>query len=209
MSYFDRENVRKVKRQEPSVISSALGAAVVGGVLGSVVADVVDFSTPDIAVALSQTIGDGSAVIKPEVIQAGVQDMLANPDVLKLGSHGIELVDKTVMPNWGVMTFQPDMQSDAAQMLEAAGKKIVYHPDMLQGMADVDTVTRAVQLRDALDTLHNHDGQAIGRFVVGNMIGQGTGATIGLLHGVHAHNSWSQKLQTERAKLDTIDKLLM
>jgi hypothetical protein len=209
MSSSDRENIRDLKRQEPSVIGIGLGATVAAGILGTMVADVVDFSTPNVAVWLSDVFGDGSVALKSEVVTAGVKDMLANEGVMRLGQHGMELVSADAPMPWGVQTLEVSPSNEAFHLLANAGKKIVYDPELMKGLADVDTVTRAVQLRDAIDTLHNHDGEAIGKFVVGNMVGQAAGGAVGFVHGLNEHDKWSRRIQEERAKLNPVDRFLV
>jgi hypothetical protein len=208
MSYSDRERVRKLKKQEPDVITSALSGVVLAGILGTFVADAVDYSTPNVADGLDGLFGGNNVGVDPELAAKGVSEMMDKKN-LNLIEHGIQVVQKSADVPFGVQVYEPQPDSTVAKVLHSNGTKVLFNPELLRQYVSVDAGTHALQFRDQLNTLYNHDGQYVGKYVVGSTVGQGAGLALGFLHGVHEHSQWSKKMQEERAKLDRIDRFLV
>lgn len=209
MSYADRERVRKLKKQEPDVITSALSGVVLAGMLGTLVADAVDYSSPAVADGLDNFFGGNAVGVNPDLAAKGIQEMLDGKANLNFAEHGIQVVGQDVRVPWDAKVFEAPAGSAAHDLLTKSAKKVIFNPELLKNYADVDTGTHAVQFRDQLNTLHNHDGQYVGKYVVGSVVGQGVGVTLGFAHGINEHEEWSKKMQQERAKLDRVDRFLV
>ena len=73
----------------------------------------------------------------------------------------------------------------------------------------IEQTPHAGLLREKLNTLFNHDGKSMGKFVVGNYAAQGVGAFIGYHTGRIAKANWEEKYNAEKKKLSTVDRFLV
>ena len=113
MSYADRERVRKLKKQEPDVITSALSGVVLAGMLGTLVADAVDYSSPAVADGLDNFFCGNAVGVNPDLAAKGIQEMLDGKANLNFAEHGIQVVGQDVRVPWDAKVFEAPAGSAA------------------------------------------------------------------------------------------------
>lgn len=219
MSQHDREKVQQLKKEKPSVLGSAMSATVTAGVVGTIAFGLFGVSTPGVAEALGNSIPD-------EVVTKGLKHMVMNatdfaltPDG-KLPAHGMALVPTNYNTGWGIQELVPKPSviqqvgplEATTQAKFPTGFKIIYHPEFIDKPFPDELNKAAPQadiLREKINTLFNHDGKSVGKYIVGNYTAQAIGAFGGYHAGRIAKAKWEERYQKEREHLNPIDRFLV